>query len=105
MRRAITFVICVVPVVVGTSVLVLAVEADKTPYIAGTAPDQRPKGAPMVREFKKPAGWYEHAVKGIVPPYPYSLRFLEDQGAWYTPFNHPGMTERYDIRGLAGGDQ
>ena len=25
--------------------------------------------------------------------------FLEDQGNWYTPFNHPGMTGRYDIRG------
>ncbi|OYX43944.1 MAG: hypothetical protein B7Z02_07110 [Rhodobacterales bacterium 32-67-9] len=26
------------------------------------------------------------------------LKFLEDQGAWYTPFTRPGMTGPYKIR-------
>ena len=42
--------------------------------------------------------WYQRALTGVAPPYPSSLRFLEDQGEWYTPFNHPGMTGPYDIR-------
>ncbi len=42
--------------------------------------------------------WYREALTGVERPYPYSLKFLEDQGAWYTPFNRPGMTGRYDIR-------
>jgi hypothetical protein len=43
--------------------------------------------------------WYAQALTGISQPFPYSLRFLEDQGNWYTPFNRPGMPGRYDIRG------
>ena len=38
-------------------------------------------------------------MHGIEPPYPESLRFLNDQGGWYTPFIAPGMTGPYDIRG------
>jgi hypothetical protein len=53
----------------------------------------------MIREVRKPQGWYTRALTGISQPYPSSLRFLEDQGNWYTPFNHPGMQGRYDIRG------
>jgi hypothetical protein len=67
--------------------------------IAGTQPSERPAGAPMIREVRKPQGWYTRALTGISQPYPSSLRFLEDQGNWYTPFNHPGMQGRYDIRG------
>lgn len=67
--------------------------------IAGTQPSQRPAGAPVIREVQKPVGWYTRALTGISQPYPPSLRFLEDQGNWYTPFNHPGMPGRYDIRG------
>lgn len=44
------------------------------------------------------------ALTGGEPPYPASLRFLEDQGAWHTPFTHPGMTGPYDIRRWHGGD-
>lgn len=44
------------------------------------------------------------ALTGVEPPYPASLRFLEDQGAWHTPFIHPGMTGPYDIRRWHGGD-
>lgn len=67
--------------------------------IAGTRPSERPAGAPVIREVQKPEGWYTRALTGISQPYPPSLRFLEDQGNWYTPFNHPGMHGRYDIRG------
>lgn len=67
--------------------------------IAGTQPSERPAGAPTIREVRKPEGWFTRALTGISRPYPPSLKFLEDQGNWYTPFNHPGMTGRYDIRG------
>jgi hypothetical protein len=66
--------------------------------IAGTQPSQRPAGAPVIREVHKPPGWYARALTGISQPYPASLRFLEDQGNWHTPFNHPGMPGYYDIR-------
>lgn len=68
-------------------------------WIAGTQPDQRPTQAPEITEVNKSAAWYEQALTGLQPPYPPSFRFLEDQGNWYTPFNHPGMTGRYDLRG------
>lgn len=67
-------------------------------FIAGTAPWQRPD-APVVTEVIKPEGWYSRALTGIEPPFPASLRFLEDQGNWFTPFIHPGMLAPYDIRG------
>jgi hypothetical protein len=70
--------------------------------IAGTAPSHRPTGAPQITEVIKPSGWYTQALTGISQPYPRSLRFLEDQGNWYTPFNRPGMHGRYDIRGWHG---
>jgi len=67
--------------------------------MAGVDPSQRPQGAPTISEVVKGPGWYERALTGISQPYPPSLRFLEDQGNWYTPFNHPGMHGRYDLRG------
>lgn len=67
--------------------------------IAGLTPDQRPSGAPTITTVHKDAAWYKHALTGISRPYPVSLRFLEDQGNWYTPFIHPGKTGPYDIRG------
>jgi hypothetical protein len=67
--------------------------------IAGVTPWQRPQGAPIISEVVRDPGWYERALTGISRPYPPSLRFLEDQGNWYTPFTHPGMPGRYDLRG------
>lgn len=66
--------------------------------IGGTTPYQRPASAPTITAVHHDGAWYTHALTGVVPPYPASLRFLEDQGNWYTPFNHPGFTGRYDIR-------
>lgn len=67
-------------------------------FIAGVDPSARPSSAPIITEQEKGPGWYANALTGIEPPYPYSLRFLEDQGNWHTPFTRPGMTGPYDIR-------
>lgn len=67
--------------------------------VAGTMPWQRPPGAPVITSVDHPGAWYTAALHGVTRPYPYSLRFLEDQGNWHTPFNRPGMPGPYDIRG------
>jgi hypothetical protein len=84
----------------GITVLVMAagpVLAEGA-MVAGLTPSERPAGAPIVTEMPKDAAWYEQALTGVEAPYPASLRFLEDQGAWFSPFLHPGMTGPYDIR-------
>jgi hypothetical protein len=67
--------------------------------VSGLTPYERPSDAPVLEQVIKDNVWYQNALTGISTPYPYSLRFLENQGNWYTPFNHPGMTGPYDIRG------
>jgi len=82
------------------SVAILIISPTAMAYpIAGLTPDQRPAGAPVIKEMKKTPEWYANALRGVSEPYPYSLKFLENQGAWYTPFIYPGMTTPYDIRG------
>ena len=71
--------------------------------IAGVTPDQRPEGAPEITSIDKNPDWYEGALRGVSKPYPNSLKFLENQGNWYTPFTRPGMPGPYDIRGLHSG--
>lgn len=68
-------------------------------FIAGTAPHQRPESAPVIKEMKKDKAWYDNAVTGVSRPFPWSMKFLESQENWFTPFTHPGMTGKYDIRG------
>lgn len=71
-----------------------------TPFIAGLAPYERPQGAPVLLEPLPEATRAQWATHGISEPVPPSiLAFVKDQGAWYTPFSHPGMTGRYDMRG------
>lgn len=73
--------------------------SETTPYpIAGVHPEQRPEGAPRITELNKNDEWYQSALQGVTSPYPANLRFLENQGDWYTPFTKPGMTGPYDIR-------
>jgi len=67
--------------------------------VAGLAPYQRPAGAPVITHVRHGPPWYANALTGVIPPYPASLRFLEDQGNWYTPFDRPGMSNPYNIRG------
>lgn len=89
---------------IAVSVIVLslffgnAVRADYP--IAGVTPDQRPQGAPVVTSVERDQNWYAWALRGISQPYPNSLKFLENQGNWYTPFTRPGAPGPYDIRGL-----
>ncbi len=66
-------------------------------YIAGTAPDRRRTDIPVIKEA--PPLDKKTAFRGIDEPYPASLSVFDSQGAWYTPFTHPGMTGPYDIRG------
>ena len=72
----------------------------ETAVVAGTQPDRRPEGAPVAVAPTKDQAWYTRALRGVEGPPPPSLRWLEDQGGWYTPFYRPGMTGPYDIRGL-----
>ena len=67
--------------------------------IAGVSPSQRPIGAPFLDEDRHDGQWYQQALQGVGQPYPFSLKFLEVQGNWHTPFNRPGMPGRYDVRG------
>ncbi|HEC07197.1 MAG TPA: hypothetical protein ENJ12_10105 [Thiolapillus brandeum] len=76
-----------------------ATGADPAYPIAGTAPYQRPAGAPVIEWVQHDRAWFEHALTGIQRPYPRSLYFLDNQGNWYTPFTRPGMTPPYDLRG------
>jgi hypothetical protein len=68
-------------------------------FIAGTTPSVRPANAPVIQQVTKSNDWYASALHGVDKPYPASLRFLEDQGNWFIPFIHAGMTGRFDIRG------
>ena len=67
--------------------------------VAGTQPYARPVGAPTITTVTHDRGWYERALHGVSQPIPPSLRWLDSQGNWYTPFNRPGMPPPYDIRG------
>lgn len=67
-------------------------------FVAGLEPSQRPASAPLLTELPRGADWRERALRGVGEPTA-GLRFIEDQGGWYTPFSLPGMTERYDLRG------
>lgn len=74
--------------------------AQGTYPVAGLSPNMRPKGASVVRVFEPGPDWRNKALAGVIEPYPPSIiGFLDSQGAWYTPFAHPGMTGPYDLRG------
>ncbi len=68
-------------------------------YIAGVEPDKRRADIPVITQVKKDAAWQARALTGLSRPYPeHVLQFLKDQGNWFSPFLHPGMVDRYDIR-------
>ncbi len=64
--------------------------------VAGLTPYQRPANAPVLDT--NPVQDARQALHGVSSPIPGSLKFLNDQGGWYTPFTHPGMTGPYDLR-------
>ncbi|MBL8479087.1 MAG: hypothetical protein JNK59_07240 [Sterolibacteriaceae bacterium] len=80
-----------------------AADAPGAGFVAGLAPHQRPEGAPAIKDFTPDPAWRSRALTGVSAPIPASLRFLDDQGAWYTPFNHPGWPGYYDLRRWFGG--
>ncbi len=77
----------------------LAAEPADAIYVSGSSPSERPANAPVLGHREKDGKWYARALTGIAPPYPSSMKFLEDQGNWYTPFSRRGMAGPYDIRG------
>lgn len=79
--------------------LVTSAAAEPVFFIAGMAPSERPAGAPVIDTFSQTPEWRSLALHGVIEPVPQSLSWLEDQGAWFTPFIHPGMTGPYDLRG------
>ena len=85
-----------------TPAMVQAVETAGPGWVAGLAPHQRPQGAPVIKVFTPDSAWRARALTGIGAPVPASLRFLDDQGAWYPPFNHPGPPGYYDLRNWHG---
>ncbi|MRR50125.1 MAG: hypothetical protein EG825_04305 [Rhodocyclaceae bacterium] len=66
--------------------------------VAGLAPQERPAAAPRLFATEHDVAWWRQAARGLPRPLPPSLTWLRDQGAWYTPFNLPGMTGPYDVR-------
>lgn len=69
-------------------------------FVAGSTPQRRPAGAPVIKTFTAGAEWRKAALTGIGEPLPPSLKFLDHQGAWYTPFDQRGMPGYYDLRGM-----
>lgn len=64
--------------------------------VGGITPDRRPEGFPKITTYELDR---KQALHGISKPIPASIeQWLDDQGAWFTPFSHPGMTDPYDIR-------
>lgn len=61
-----------------------------------------PSGTSVVQPTPPPKPGTEarkaRALHGIDGPTK-NLEFLDDQGSWYTPFDHPGMPGPYDLRG------
>jgi hypothetical protein len=82
--------------------LSMAVAAEELPmggrHVAGSTPQQRPRGTPVIKDAPASSERRMAALAGISEPVPASLKFLNDQGAWYTPFDQPGMPGYYDIR-------
>lgn len=78
-------------------------EGEAPPAVAGLLPTQRPSAAPRVTRAAPPPEAVARARRGIDQAQR-GFSFLSDQGAWYTPFDRPGMTGRYDLRRLHAPD-
>jgi len=87
--------VCAVAVPLG--LLMNAPVWAETVLIAGLQAHQRPANAPTLRAGDRDRT-AARQFRGIVKPYPQSLRFASDHGGWFTPFTEPGMTGRYDLR-------
>ena len=86
------------------SVFFLTPAMADTGFVAGLNPAVRPANAPVITAFEPGEAWKIQALQGIREPHS-GLGFLKDQGAWYTPFNRPNLSGRYDLRGLHDPDR
>lgn len=82
----------------GTAFLMFTTGLCAQMVVGGITPSLRPAGAPQIENITRDKTWFRHALTGVSMPHPPSLRFLENQGEWHTPFNRAGMTGPYDIR-------
>lgn len=73
-----------------------------TMAMAGLTPYERPAGAPAVKSVSRTPEQTARGTAGIGQPMPPGIEWLKDQGAWYTPFERPGMVGYYDLRGWHG---
>jgi hypothetical protein len=85
----------IAPIVLFSGFTVHAASPDYP--VAGLAPYQRPVNAPV--QVANHISDMKRALHGVSSPIPDSLKFLHDQGGWFNPFIHPGMTGPYDLRG------
>lgn len=67
-------------------------------FVAGLKPSQRPAGAPVIHQFAPSANGRAQSLVGVSEPIPAGLEFLDNQEAWYTPFDRPGIPSYYDLR-------
>lgn len=81
------------------ALLSLCSPAQAAPYIAGTAPDHRPAGAPVVTQYMVDPSGLQLFLHGVVAPAPANVVEAARSGPWYMPLRSPGMTPPYDIRG------
>ncbi len=70
------------------------------PPVAGLAPDERPEGAPRITTLAVDNALKQQRLHGISLPWPGNVERIAEQGAWYSPMFRPGLTGRYDLRGL-----
>ena len=94
--------VCKQFLVLGLSLLAQAGFADEG-FVAGLKPYERPEGAAKITAYQPGAARQAMAIKGVAEPRT-GIGFLKDQGAWYTPFDRPNLTGRYDIRGMHAAD-
>lgn len=73
-------------------------DSDAQDFIGGSTPAVRPADAPRISRLIRDDTYFDRSLRGVSKPYPPSLMFLKDQGAWYSPFTRPGMHGRYDLR-------
>ncbi|MCX7945619.1 MAG: hypothetical protein N2557_01405 [Hydrogenophilus sp.] len=93
--------LCQYAVLLGLMISPVLSFAQNAPaFIGGTQPDRRPLNAPIQTQPLTEQKRERVASHGISAPIPGNIpKIIKDQGGWYTPFNRPGMTSYYDLRG------
>ena len=96
-------VLLMLAVSVGFSCGLSSVTVADPKVLGGITPDRRPEGLPVVGATGFTPAGMANALHGVASPPPASIgQWFDDQGGWFTPFTHPGMTGPYDIRNWHG---